>query len=412
MNKNALTSMLESKWLYSALLYGYGLFFVGFFLLPKELENYHQGFFYMGLALVGLLVVPKGFQQLRNNVVFWLLCAYLMYMVASVLWGSGDLDAETIKRGFKLLQRALYIVVFFLMIAAIRARAPTAFDQMLKMVAIAAGVSSVITLLLWYSHNPFPESRVWGFSLVRWTIFAAYAYGVFAVISVYGMLNTTEHWLRLALAGAFTALLGYVWLAQSRTAFGATVIGVIVVSMGSKFRHAALVLLLGIAVLLVTTLLFVPDAGELLFSRGLSYRPQIWSAYLERAMNALIIGEGYFSDPRTFVYAPPMIGLVPDAHSGYFGTLRDGGLIGLGLLLATFAAALFRGIQSAWRGAGYLSLALGFEFMAFLMTDTDRLISRTGGQWLFVWLPLAIIVSDPQLVRRRETKPTAADSPG
>lgn len=396
MNKRVLFSVADADWLYKLVLYGYGLFFVGFFLLPKELENYHQGFFYMGLAVVGLLLVPAGFERLRNTALFWLLAAYLLYMVASVFWGAGGVDAETFKRASKLLQRVLYILVFFLMTTAIRARYPALFDQVLKAVVLAAGVSSVITLLVWYTDHPFPESRVWGFSLVRWTIYAAYAYGVFAVLAVYGLLHSSSRSIKLALAVAFTALLAYVWLSQSRAAFGATLVGVVVVSMGSKFRHAAAVLLLGMFALLVTTLLFVPDASELLFSRGLSFRPQIWSAYLERAMDAPIFGEGYLSDPSNFVYAPPLVGIVPDAHSAYFGSLRDGGLVGLGLLLATFVAALVRGIQSAWRGAGYLSLALCLEFTAFLLTDADRLIARTGGQWLFLWLPLALVASDLQ----------------
>ena len=82
-------------------------------------------------------------------------------------------------------------------------------------------------------------------------------------------------------------------------------------------------------------------------------------------------------------------------------------MIGLALLLAAFGAALVRAAQTAWRTGAFLSLALAVEFMAFLLTDTDRLITRTGGPWLFVWLPLAIIVTGP--VGRPEGREGRAD---
>jgi len=391
-----IAAIAESQQLSKLLLVGYGLFYAGFFLVPRALENYHQGFYYLGLALVGLLLVPEGLRLLRTNLVFWLLFSYLLYMVATSLWTEGWAgDPEMAKRSLKYLQRALYILFFFLLTAVLRKRHPVGFDNMLKLVCIAAGVSSLITLFLWYSTHPFPESRVWGFSLVRWTIFAAYSFGVFAVISVYFIFRTSRLWMRAALMGSFLALFSYVWLAQSRAAFGATLLGVILASLGGRRRHSAVILLAVAVVLAVTSLLFIPDAAELVFSRGLSFRPQIWSAYIERAMDAPFFGEGYFCDPRNFVYSPPKIGWVPDAHSGYFGTLRDGGLVGLALLLGTFGAALVRAVQSAWRTGSFLSLALAVAFMAFMLTDSDRLITRTGGPWLFVWLPLAIIMTGP-----------------
>ena len=391
-----LSSIRDSALLYRAMLLGYGLFFIGFFLTPAALENYHQGFYYTGLALIGLILVPRGLTVLRGNAVFWLLSAYLLYMAASGFWSEVfHLDPEAAKRTVKTLQRAFYIIVFLLLTAAIRDRDPRGFDRMLMVVCLAAAVSSVITLLLWYSEHPFPESRVWGFSLVRWTIFAAYSFGVFAVLSVYFMIRSETRWLTMVLGAAFLTLFTYVWLSQSRMALGATLIGVAVVAMGSRSRDRVWVLLLVGLVVGVTSVLLIPDTGDHVLSRGWSFRPAIWSAYLDRAMDSPIFGEGILTDRRNYVYAPPLDGVVPDAHSAYLGTLRDGGLVGFALLLGCFAAALWRGVASISRSASYLSLALALEVMAFIATDTDRLITRTGGPWIFLWLPLALIMTDP-----------------
>ena len=157
------------------------------------------------------------------------------------------------------------------------------------------------------------------------------------------------------------------------------------------------------------SVLLIPDAGDHVLSRGWSFRPQIWGIYIERAMQSPIFGEGILTDRRTYVYAPPFDGLVPDAHSAYIGTLRDGGLVGLGLLLSVFVAALWQGARGTLKFGAYLSLALGLQVMAFIATDTDRLITRTGGQWIFLWLPLALIMTDPA-VRARGASDTGRQS--
>jgi len=390
-------SIADSPVLYQVMLIGFGLFFVGFFVVPSSLENLHQGFYYKFLAILGLLLLPRGFELLRRNPVFWLLAAYLLYMVTSALWTPDLLMTSGAERyTTKYLQRASFIIMFFMIGTALRNRDPDGFDRMLMVVCFAAAVSSVVTLVLWYSNNPFPESRVWGFSLVRWTIFSAYSFGVFAVLSVYFMIRSEDRRLTIALGMAFLMLFTYVWLSQSRMALGATLLGIAVVSMSStRLKEQILILLLITFGIGITSLLLIPDAVDQVLSRGWSFRPQIWATYIERAMNSPIFGEGFLTDRTNYVFAPPYRGVVPDAHSGYIGTLRDGGLVGLGLLLSAFLAALWRGLRSAMRTRNFLALALTLEVMAFIATDTDRLVTRTGAQWIFLWLPLLLVMSDP-----------------
>jgi len=410
---NTIDTVRNSAWLYRAMLLGYGLFFMGFFVTPSNLENYHQGFYYHGLALVGLLLLPRGFQLLYNNPIFWLLGIYLLYMSVSGLWTPElFLEPEAHRYTTKYLQRALFIILFFLISSALRDHDDQGFDRMLIGVCFVAAISSLVTLLLWYSKHPFPGSRVWGFSLVRWTIFSAYSFGVFAVLSAYYMVRSRSRPLTIALGIAFLMLFTYVWLSQSRMALGATLLAVAIVSMGSaRLRDRMLVFLLVALGVGITSMLLIPDATDMVMSRGWSFRPQIWATYLERAINnAPFFGEGFLTDRTNYVYAPPYRGVVPDAHSGYMGTLRDGGALGLGLLLSAFAFALWRSVRSASRTGNYLSLALTVAVMGFIATDTDRLITRTGGQWLFLWLPLILVMSDPAARRKNPVPTTVARS--
>jgi len=397
-----LSSIQNSELLHRAMLLGYGLFFAGFFLIPRDLENYHQGFYYSGLALVGLVLLPRGWSLLRTNLVFWLFSVYLLYMAASGFWSEAyHLDPEAAKRTITYLKRAGYIIVFFLLTAAIRDHNPRRFDKMLMVVCVAAAVSSIITLWLWYRTHTFPESRVWGFSLVRWTIFAAYSFGVFAVLSLHFMIAARHRWLIWAMGLAFLILFGYVWLSQSRMALGATVLGMAVVMLGSRKRDWMWGLLVMGLVIGVSSVVLIPDTVDYLFSRGLSFRPDIWKAYIARGMDSPLFGEGILSDRRNFVSAPPLRGLVPDAHSAYVGTFRDGGLVGVLLLVGACLAALWRGVTEILRSASYISLALALEVVAFIATDTDRLITRTGGQWVFLWLPMVLVMTAPAVASRR-----------
>jgi O-antigen ligase len=385
----------DPEWLSIGLLVGYGIFLAGFFLVPTAYERYHHDFYYRFLAIVSLLLIPRGLGLLRHNLLFAFLVIYLSYMVASGLWTEAVyFDEEIAKLTLKYLKRTLFILLFFLLTAVIRKQQPERFDDLLRILCIVASVSSVLTLFIWYRENPFPLSRPEGFTTIRWTIFTAYVYGTFCILSASYFFKATGLFWRTLFGLATLILLNYVLISQSRMAIGAVAIGLIVLFLSTPFRKSILFALLAAVSAAVTIVWVLPHGDMGLLERGLAYRPEIWGVYLEHALDSLLLGEGYFTDPRAYVDVPGLVGLVPHAHSGYLGTLRDGGIVGLILLTTVLGSALWQSYGVARRSGDYLYLALVLHLAACLATDTDRLITRVGALWIFIWLPLALVMTE------------------
>ena len=81
------------------------------------------------------------------------------------------------------------------------------------------------------------------------------------------------------------------------------------------------------------------------------------------------------------------------AHSSFLATLRDGGLVGLLLLLVVYGLALYTAFKMVFtvRRARYLCLfALG---VICVLVDTDQIVTRPRELWIILWLPLACLVA-------------------
>ena len=81
------------------------------------------------------------------------------------------------------------------------------------------------------------------------------------------------------------------------------------------------------------------------------------------------------------------------AHNSYLATLRDGGIVGLVLLLALLAVATRWGWDLRSRLGERLYLALLLYGMTCIAMDFDRLLVHPKEIWLFFWLPLALIMA-------------------
>ncbi len=376
------------------LLIGYGIFMAGFLLVPTAAENYHQKFYYYVLFFIGILKLPKSISLVRSNPVFITAAVYIVYMVASGIWTQEPYgDGETAKLVFKTFEHAILILMFVLMTALIREAHPQQFEYLLQILCVAAAVSSILTLLIWYSANPFPGRIMTGFTVIRQPLHTVYTYGLFSLIAAHYFLKTQSMSSRTILGLATITLLAYVVLAQSRMALGATLMGLAILTLGSRTRRGVWLALLLTGSLAVVAVAVFPDLSSYLFGRGTSYRPEIWNLFIDRFMESPFFGEGYLSDPRVYIDVRALTGYVYP-HSAYVATLSDGGLVGLALLIALLGCALWWALQSVKKTGSYTSLALVLYLIACIATDTDRLIRSVGAIWVVVWFPIALILTD------------------
>ncbi|MBD3645980.1 MAG: O-antigen ligase family protein [Pseudomonadales bacterium] len=161
-------------------------------------------------------------------------------------------------------------------------------------------------------------------------------------------------------------------------------------------------LIAGIVVLtLVSGIVWYTDYHEELLRRSTSFRPEIWSTF----WNKIITGNTLFGaganagseiQPGPYVFDHP--------HNIYVATLYYGGVIGLLLLLAMLAFAIYGALQLRDPSQRNLILTcLTFSLIA-LAFDGDRLLVKVDYSWVLFWLPLAMVLSvRPYEGNRQET---------
>jgi O-antigen ligase len=126
-----------------------------------------------------------------------------------------------------------------------------------------------------------------------------------------------------------------------------------------------------------------------LLSRGDSYRfaiwEQAWSFFLEKP----VLGYGLGGGRPDILIKPGMY--IAHAHNIFLANLLDGGVVALGLLLAVLLMSAYWAFVY-FKKSGNVTLVSLVLFAVFSnMTDGHTLIMSPGYQWIYFWMPVAII---------------------
>ena len=81
------------------------------------------------------------------------------------------------------------------------------------------------------------------------------------------------------------------------------------------------------------------------------------------------------------------------AHSAFLSTLRDGGLVGLFLLLLVYVFALRSALKMALKEHSSLYLCLFVFGLVCVLVDVDQIVTRPRELWVILWLPLACLMA-------------------
>jgi O-antigen ligase len=245
-------------------------------------------------------------------------------------------------------------------------------------------------MLVWYSQHPFPESRLPGIGRMQFEIRSACAYGLFAILAANYAFRAHGLWTHTGYILLVIIITFFVIFTQSRTALLSVGLGLAILRLKEHPRQAAisLSLLVGLCGLL---LFFYPALWEGLQSRGESYRPAIWSVVIDNWRQAPVWGHGYLANTTIQLSTGETFN---EAHSSYLATLRDGGIIGLSLLLTMLGYACWQALRLAKQSGNSVLPALLIYGMSCVVPNDDRLLARPREQWLFLWLPLAMILAE------------------
>ncbi|MDC7784472.1 hypothetical protein PQJ75_07145 [Rhodoplanes sp. TEM] len=229
-------------------------------------------------------------------------------------------------------------------------------------------------------------------------------YAVLLVVAAAAASGLTRSWLERSVLIVATGVLGVaVILTQSRGAVLGVACGLVVLA-ATLSRRARIALLVGATLCLAG--LAVTPLGPDWVQRGVSYRPAVWAAYLDKAAERPLLGYGPHADIGVTIAPDVPIG---QPHNLILsGQIRGG--IGAALAMAALlAAGLFWSVRLVRAGGSVVPLC-GFVTMTVCgMVDYNLLITRPAWPWLTFWLPIGF-AAGAELAVRAGADPAVGDA--
>ncbi len=355
-----------------------GLFWVG------DRALYHKLYYSLLVAplIIAMAIRPHRFVPILRHPLILAFLLFGSYLSLTLLWSDTDTAA------FSLLKRPIYVLVILLSAAMLAMERPAALEQLMKISAITAAVAAALSLGYYsYSgHSLLSSQRFSGYGALYNPLLSAHVYGFFAAFWLAYWFTARQPLAPLPLL--CLAVLGTAIIATgSRTPLLALSATVVWLGLAHPGRRSLLLLLVATSAGLALLLLH----PTVLISRGLSYRPDIWSEALALAVQRPWRGYGF---EHQLLLELKETGLVfNDPHNIELAVLLDGGFIGLALWLLLYGIAMIY----SWRNRHdslvlVTSALLIFGFFAGLTEGRDFL-SRPKEHWFLIWIPFALLIN-------------------
>jgi len=377
----------------------YFLFMLGFFFIPNAVDE--NKLFVVAVFIPALLLLPRMLKTLGCDHLLLLIVAYLLWMLLSSFWS----ESFSLHVFFKTLGRASYIAIFVILTAYIAVQKAVIAETYIGLLGISATIAAIISVPLWYSSQPFPDSRVIGIGILNNPNPSAFFFGFFAILCCKRALEYDRLSLRLIFSFCTVILVAFVFLTQSNTGILATVFSIallLILHNGSRLLHVVSGLFVAAGALFF--LCYSMGILEHPLDVGLSARIPIWEKVIEQIELAPLIGHGYQKQVLLDEQGAPDVANY--AHNALLASYRDGGVIAAILHLLILATAFVSAVRVYTQNKDPVYLAyLLFGFICMLV-DTDQLITRPRELWIIFWWPLAMILA------RRIPQQTAVENPG
>jgi O-antigen ligase len=395
----------ERRWsLPNVVFVTYTLFLAGFFFVPNAVDNHK--FYIVAVFFPGLFLLPETLKNCLRSPIWLSLLAYLAYMMLSSLWSENF----TLTALWRDTRHTAYILSFLLLTLYWFERSrglPDAIMNAVTLVVILATLISIISFEDLASLPRLPENRLTGLGITDNPNPSAFVYGFFGVVALdYARRHWGETLAYVYAAGVFVIAV-FVVLTQSNTGLVALVTAsTLLFLLDRRPARPIVIIALFLGVLAAIALAWSFGLISAATDDGFMNRIPIWENILEQSMNAPFFGYGF---QQTVTLLPNgMRSIMNYAHNTFLSTLRDGGLVGLLMLLVVFGCALRAALRMTYvdHRARYLCL---FVFgLVCMLTDTDQIITRPRELWIILWLPLACLIAyELDLIGEKSPEPLA-----
>lgn len=369
--------MQGNRWATLWLSAGFFWFVLAISFAPSN-KVYQQGL----VALLWLPTLLMAWPMRRSLLALWneqrLLCLSLLawagWAVLSLVWTSAQEPLREAKR-------VLYISLFMLFFPIWLSRVGEQGIYWMRWAGVGMAAAAFISIAMFYGPEGHPWiDRLDGLGELSHPILGAYAVGAALILML--------HWPPQGAAGkgiwalALLGLLAFVALGQSRGALLATLFTLLAMPLWRAGRTARW---LSLAALVLGLLGFFL-AQQLMLSRGVSYRPEIFQVALgmieQRPWGGLGLG-GF--------YQVPAAGLVFDhSHNLLTHIAIELGLPGLALWLLVWLCTA----RAAWRHRetlfGQAVLGIWLFSTVAMQFDAASISGTPRAEWFITWLPVGL----------------------
>lgn len=337
------------------------------------------------LALAMVLSLPRwnDVLQLRQS---WMILAVLLYLAATSAWSEG----RSWPAAMSMLGKAMLVFCFVVAFAECQLRGQLQ-NWMCRAMAVVGCVAACATIAYNIEH-PTSDGRIDGLGQLRNEIVAALVFGVVLLLVFESYLRSRGLLWRGLVALGVLAIATLVYLSDSRNAWFSVACGLSVFALAHAVKDrmrfvASVAAALVILASLVLALTINEETRQLVLPRGLSFRPEIWSAAFAAAVEAgPWFGAGILTDDDIVLGEQRYL----HAHSLYLSLFFQGGLLAVGLF-ALLSVATVRILLQHYDDTD-AKLALGVLAIAFpaYVLDGNELLDKIGWTWFLYWMPVAI----------------------
>ncbi|MEZ5480836.1 MAG: hypothetical protein R3E73_01290 [Porticoccaceae bacterium] len=377
---------------------GLFVFLAGYFLFWSN-KSYNNSI-YLFCCVPALYFLLTNFKEstrgLSTNPLFIALACFIFYIPLSSLWHPDNQLSDT----FHFYTNAFTILLFILFIklctkqdAAVQTNAFCLFAFSAALVAIAAFI-----VAKWFpEHSKLLETgRIFG--VTRAILIEGY--GVAILSAIFLVTIPIELWKKILLYLSIILLI-FILLGGSRI----TLLGFLLTSLVIPIykRQLSIIIPICFGLLLIGLAFWVIDDLSSLFLRGEEWRPKILQQLFAEACQSLWFGLGL--NKHQTVQIGNNLFLNP--HNALMSTFHSSGILGVVLHLSVYLTALFTAFKNRKEPLIVLAfMLLMFGFIAEL-TSGNRLINNPNQQWLYVWLPIGMLLGYSSRQSKNENVSTA-----
>ncbi len=361
----------------------YFFFLLGFFIVP--IGHWVNNFFVL-IAFPYLVTLQLKRIQLICRSSLWILSMVLsIYMCLTLLWADTPVSIDYVHY----LIRSVYLFVFLSLTIELALRYPKFIDYLFVFLCWVAAITGIISILWFYSSFSFHTDRLLSLGAkVRHPVKGASVYGMIALVCYFHVLKSkrSSAWIYAVLS---VVILFSAALTQSRGPLGALLVTFLIGAVLTRNKKLFATVL---CVIIIGGLMFFNIEGfkEMITVRGYSYRLEIWQQTIARIKEALLFGEGIYTDTKFIMASGAKLN---HSHSIYFATVLYGGLIGLFLLLTLQAIALWKSFLYFLKENDFTYVALLLFAFICIIASRHRIISHPDVLWIYFWLPIALLAA-------------------